>query len=397
MGRRLWDFTWSGTATNKPDEAVAIAESGGSLYVAVSSSNGTNQDFVTLKLVASTGQLDTSWTNNGAGVGVRRYDQVVNSISRDNAPVAMTVSGGNIYLTGYGQSSTGHNVYLTAKWDSAGSFKWATPPTYNGTGTGAWAKASAVAVLGSTVAITGTSFQSSTGQDYATIRYTDNGTTATQNWVRRYNAANNSDFAYAIAITTSGIYVAGDSISADAPQFDIAALRYTNNTSGTQSWVRRYDVTGLSHEGASSIQADATSVYVLGEQDLPSSPSDGIVMLKLDAATGAFSSSWPTTGDGAGVRVFEKGLVSTWGGVALSPISPRIRVLGRVNGRPWLGEVEAANGNLRAKELFQDFGVNPKALAVAPNGNVNIVGIDTFNSADTQFSTTLILDSPDGP
>ena len=398
FGRKQWDFAWSGTATNKPDEAVAIAESGGSLYVAVSSSNGTNQDFVVLKLVASTGLLDTSWVSSGSGTGVRRYDQVVSSVSKNNAPTAMVVSGGSIYLTGYGQNSTGYEVYLTVKWDTAGNLKWAAPPTYNSTAMWAWSKASAITVLGSTVAITGTSFQSSTVHDYATIRYTDNGTTVTENWVRRYNntTANNSDWANAIAIETSGIYVAGDSIGADSPNYDVAVLRYTNNSTGTQSWVRRYDVAGVSGEGANSIQADATSVYVLGTQDATGGTSDGILMLKLAAGTGALSSSWLDSGDGIGVRVFQKGLVYTaWGGVALSPIASRIRVLARVNNRPWLGEIQAADGNLRAAELFQASGVIPKALAVAPNGNVNIAGIDAFNSSDTQFSTTLVLDGLD--
>ena len=120
--------------------------------------------------------------------------------------------------------------------------------------------------------------------------------------------------------------------------------------------------------------------------------------MKLVESTGAFSPTWADVGDGVGVRVYQKGVGFTFKGVALSPVAPRMRALAQVDGRPWVGEIQASDGSLISSELFNDYGVDPMALAVSPiTGDLMVVGADAFNYPTSYFSTTLILKGQDGP
>jgi uncharacterized delta-60 repeat protein len=166
---------------------------------------------------------------------------------------------GNVYVTGEGNSIlvTNYN-YVTIKYDANGIQKWVAD--YNGPANADdYANALAIDVLGN-VYVTGESYASSTGYDYATIKYDSSGT---QKWAVRYNGTGNfHDYANALTLDASGnVYVTGE--SAGSIYSDYATIKY--NSSGVQQWVARYNGPGSTYDGASAISLDASgNIYVTG-------------------------------------------------------------------------------------------------------------------------------------
>jgi hypothetical protein len=113
----------------------------------------------------------------------------------------------------------------------------------------------------SNVIVTGFSVGKGTGQDYATIKYTDDGNTK---WVKRYNGPGNSyDQATAEAVDGNGnVYVTGFSVGNMTGE-DFATIKY--DADGNTKWVKRFNVPGNGDDRATAIAVDADgNVYVTG-------------------------------------------------------------------------------------------------------------------------------------
>ena len=84
-------------------------------------------------------------------------------------------------------------------------------------------------------------------------------------WTKRYNgpAINPKDYAYAIAVDSSGnVYVTGRSSGLDTGS-DFATIKY--DADGVEQWVRRYDGPRHSLDEAVAIAVDESgNVYVTG-------------------------------------------------------------------------------------------------------------------------------------
>ncbi|MCB9069078.1 MAG: SBBP repeat-containing protein [Calditrichae bacterium] len=116
---------------------------------------------------------------------------------------------GNVYVTGVSCSNSGNdNYYTTLKYDPDGLQQWVA--NYNGTGNGSDLGTALAVDTDGNVYVTGTSYDSNTNYDYATIKYNTNGL---EEWVARYNGPGNYiDKAMAMVIDVSGnIYVTGTS------------------------------------------------------------------------------------------------------------------------------------------------------------------------------------------
>ncbi len=244
-GLEQWVRRYNGPG-NDDDYAQSIAVDGlAYVYVTGSSAgSGTSADYATIK-----------YNSAGDTVWVRRYNGPGNGHDQVNA---MAIDGsGNIYVTGVSyDSSTGYD-FATIKYNSAGDTVWVR--RYNGPGnSGDWANAIAVDGSGNTH-ITGWSYNSSTGDDYVTLKCNSVGETL---WVRRYNGpGNDADAAYAVAIDGSGsVYVTGESYDSGTGQ-DYATIMY--NSTGVEQWVARYG--GRGWDAASAIALDGRgNVYVTG-------------------------------------------------------------------------------------------------------------------------------------
>jgi hypothetical protein len=191
---------------------------------------------------------------------VRRYNGPGNS---DDQASSLAIDGqGNVYVTGYSYGSSGGNDYATIKYNTNGIQQWVA--RYNGPGNGT-EFANAIAVDGQcNVFVTGESYGSGTSYDYATVKYNPAGT---QQWVVRYNGSGNgADQAHSLTLDGQGnIYVTGESYSSGT-NLDYATIKYHPN--GDTAWIRRYSGPGICIDIAHAIVVDNMSnVYVTGSSD----------------------------------------------------------------------------------------------------------------------------------
>jgi uncharacterized delta-60 repeat protein len=194
---------------------------------------------------------------NGVQLWVKRYNGPGNG-DDGASDIAIDLSG-NVYVTGYSYGSGTETDYATIKYSADGTQLWL--KRYNGSGNSD-DSASALAVDGSgNVYVTGTSYGSITGTDYATIKYSADGN---QLWAARYNGSENGDEeAYDLAIDSSGnVYVTGISVSEDTSS-DYVTLKYGPN--GNPLWVASYNGTGNSDDSVFAIVTDSSgNAYVTG-------------------------------------------------------------------------------------------------------------------------------------
>ena len=151
---------------------------------------------------------------------VARYNGPGNYV--DQAAAVAVDDSGNVYVTGGSYGSDGSSDYATIKYNAAGQEEWIA--RYNGPG-GGNDVASAIAVDGSgNVYLTGASVGRRGFPDYATIKYSSTGQ---EQWVARYNGPDAFfDEATAIAVDSSGnVYVTGSSYDSDSTS-DFATIKY---------------------------------------------------------------------------------------------------------------------------------------------------------------------------
>ena len=140
---------------------------------------------------------------------------------------------------------------------------------YSGPGNGD-DKAVAIAVdSGGSVYVTGSSFDSTTGYDYTTIKYLPNGDTG---WVRRYNGpASKYDYAVGLAMDKNGnVYVTGTAevqpFLGGYGSFNIVTVKYFPN--GDTAWVRGEFIAATDRPDFRSlglVMDGHSNVYIAGE------------------------------------------------------------------------------------------------------------------------------------
>ena len=194
---------------------------------------------------------------------VRRYNGPVNGW--DYASAIAVDGSGNVYVTGTSPDSVTSDDYATIKYYPNGDTTWVR--RYNGPGN-MHDYACDIAIDGSgNVYVTGQSWGGFPGtwNDYATIKYYSNGDTA---WVRRYNGPrNDNDMAYAIAVDGSGaVYVTGGTfqkVVGGVLRYDYATIKY--NANGDTVWARTYNGPGDIDDRACAIAVDGSgNIYVTG-------------------------------------------------------------------------------------------------------------------------------------
>ena len=278
--QEMWTARYNGTGNNY-DEAHAIAvDASGNVYVTGESKGSSgNLDYVTIK-----------YSPNGNKVWEARYNGPGNGDDRATA-IAVDGNNGSVYVTGESRGSSSYLDYATIKYDTNGNQLWVA--RYNGP-VNSDDRAHGIALDGNgNVYVTGESKGTSTGLDYATIKYTASGT---QTWVKRYNGPiNNSDIAYAIAVDINGnIYVTGES-KGSTSCLDYATVKYDIN--GNQKWVKRYNGSANYNDSAYAIGLDGSgNIYVTGKTKNSSSYYD-YVTIKYDTYG---TEKWVKTYNGPG-------------------------------------------------------------------------------------------------
>ena len=215
-GVQQWVSTYTspGAGTGRDGVFSIDVDVSGNVYVTGSSvGSGSGSDFATIK-----------YNSTGVQQWVTRYNGTGNS--NDDAYSLAVDNFGNVYVTGY-STSTGTGIdYATIKYNPSGVQQWVA--TYNGPGnTADIAYSLAIDTLGNTY-ITGASAGSGTSNDIATIMYNSSGV---EQWTTRYNGppGNGLDKGNSLVLDGSGkIYVTGASTGIGTGQ-DFATIKYTQS------------------------------------------------------------------------------------------------------------------------------------------------------------------------
>ena len=277
--QEAWVASYNGPG-NYVDQAAAVAvDDSGNVYVTGGSfgSDGSS-DYATIKYNAA-GQEEWIARYNGPAQG------------NDVAAALAIDASGSVYVTGSSVDPAGFPDYVTIKYSSNGQEQWLA--RYNGPDA-FFDEATAIAVDSSgNVYVTGSSYDSDSTSDYATIKYDSAGQ---EQWVARYDApGQSSDDPSAMAVDSAGaVYVTGASSLAKGAPTDYATVKY--DADGQEQWVARYDGPGASDEKATAIAVDSSAnVYVTGAS-VGATTSYDYATIKYDA-TG--QEQWVARYDGA--------------------------------------------------------------------------------------------------
>jgi len=258
-GVQQWLARYKGPGGYDMPYDIAVDSSGNVYVTGDSVGSVTSYDYATIK-----------YNSSGVEQWVARYNGPGNYF--DIAYALAVDSSGNVYVTGYSQNSgtSPYNAdYTTIKYNSLGVEQWVV--RYSGPGNGTdEGKAISIDDSGN-VYVTGYSEGSGTDSDYTTLKYNNSGV---QQWVARFNGLGDfNDYAYDIAIDSSGnVYVTGESDNSGI-DFDYVTIKYSST--GLQQWANRYNGPGNSFDTAHAIAVDNLgNVYVTGESEGSGTYSD---------------------------------------------------------------------------------------------------------------------------
>ncbi|KPL03173.1 MAG: hypothetical protein AMJ90_03840 [candidate division Zixibacteria bacterium SM23_73_2] len=194
--------------------AIAVDDSG---YVYITGHSWVDEE-------AQTDYITIKYYPNGDTVWVRRYNGPENDF--DDAGAIAVDDSEYVYVTGYCSGGVPYDNYTTIKYYPNGDTVWIR--SYYGPTDGT-RPPSMVIDDSSYVYVTGHSCGNPTDGDYVTIKYNPDGDMA---WVRNYNGPGDDwDGAHAIAVDDSGnVYVTGESFGSGTG-YDYATIKYVQTDS----------------------------------------------------------------------------------------------------------------------------------------------------------------------
>lgn len=285
-GQQMWARTYSQSLLGD-DKATALAIDSQNNPVITGVSQGfliivTPYDYATVK-----------YDQNGNQLWVSRYNGPGNG---EDKPSGIAVDGlDNIIITGGSTGNSSNEDFTTVKYNSSGAQQWV--QRYNGPGNDEDRAYAIVVDNSDNIIISGSSIGSSTGFDYATLKYNSAGT---QQWLQRYNGpGNNEDRAYAIVVDNAdNVIVTGYSRTGNtAATEDYATVKY--NSSGIVQWVSQYNGTGTNQDRAYAIVVDnSDNIYVTGSSRSSGSAGSEDYTTVMYSISG--NQSWVARYDGTG-------------------------------------------------------------------------------------------------
>ena len=228
-----------------------------------------------------------------------------------------TDASGNVYVTGYADNGTTGTDYVTIKYNNQGVKQWTA--TYDGAGSGNdYANAICTDKAGN-IYVTGTSDALVGGfinDNAVTIKYNSNGD---QLWVAVFDGHSHAnDGARAIKTDNAGnVYITGNTTFRDSGAYgNIDYLTVKYNTSGVQQWASTYNGTGPvgdQTDSANAIALDASgNVYVTGMSEGNVSGHGNLfedyLTIKYDASGNQL---WTARFNGAAKRIDEAYAIAT--------------------------------------------------------------------------------------
>lgn len=263
-GEALWTARYNGKG-NDDDVSTSIMIDGlGNVYVAgYSVGSSTSEDFMIIKYNSAGSELWKAFYDFTGDI------DIAYSMCFDNE--------GNIIVSGSSIGDGTQEDYATVKYSPAGDEIWSS--RFNGAANGYDIAQSVAVDYSGNVYVTGYSLGTGTEEDYATLKYDQDGN---ELWVKLYNSPSNRyDIATSIAVDNSGnAYVTGYSFS-DASSEDYYTLKYSSD--GMQLWAMRYNGSDNGYDIASSLKLDEqNNVYVTG-YSYEEGSEENIATIKYDS------------------------------------------------------------------------------------------------------------------
>jgi uncharacterized delta-60 repeat protein len=346
-GRRLWTAKYNGPG-NYNDSAKAIAlDASGNVYVTGYSYSGarTREDYTTIKYDSSGHKLWAAKYAGPSGPPHSLYD-VANAVAVDAL--------GYVYVTGYSDGGDTSYDYATLKYDSDGNELWVA--RYNGSEDKYdYAQAIALDSTGS-VYVTGYSENSSTSQDYATVKYDSAGN---QLWAAAYNGpANNNDRACNILVDPSdNVYVTGYSYDWYT-SVDYATIMY--DLAGNELWVATYDGPAYSGDVVTDVSDGNISIPTDNGLD---NDCDYAYALALDGSGNVY-----VTGGSFGVES-RYDFATIKYSVEDTPPGRQVEVTDLKHGATLTFDTVEQGGNTTVT-MSSDASISPKQMFLVPSGTV---------------------------
>lgn len=248
QGNEIWTARFNGKGNDNDIAADMVLDGSGNVYVTGYSVGSTSsEDYVTIKYNAD---------------GVEQWTATYNNNDADDVDIATSIafdSNGFIMVTGFSNGVTSQEDYATVKYDLSGNRIWAR--RYNGPANKYDIASGIVVDQSGNSYVTGYSMGEGTEEDYATVKYDANGD---QLWANRYNGNDNSyDISTSIVLgNNEQVIVTGYSYDQTSSE-DYATIKYSG--AGDELWVRRYDGAGNDFDIATSVDIDIDgNIYVTG-------------------------------------------------------------------------------------------------------------------------------------
>jgi WD40 repeat protein len=306
-GARLWVRRFDGPDDLGDDaRAIDVSPDGATVFVAGVASVAGSSDSQTLAYRASDGSRIWSRRYNGPGDGL---DGV--------AAIAASPDGSAVFVTGTSDGAATFADYATVAYAASdGATLWTKRHNDSIDGDD-FARAVGVSPDGALVFVTGSTAAVTRNDNYTTIAYAAD--TGTKIWQKSYNGPPDSiDRAYAIAVSTDGVYVTGYSHGGSSTHFDYATVAY-KASDGTGLWTRRFNGPASGDDRATAIAVDpnGSAVTVTGGS-FSATTFDDYATVSYDAVDG--STLW--------VKRYQRPRGDIPSGIVVSPDGSRIFVTG---------------------------------------------------------------------
>jgi hypothetical protein len=258
QGKRLWVTPYHSSGHSDESPRDIVVDANGNVYVVgtIFPEGSWTGDIVTVK-----------HGSNGQVLWARRYNGPAKGA--DSAVGIALDPGGNVCITGSSAGVASISEYVTIKYGPGGKRVWVA--RFSGPAN-SFAQPEAIRVdhLGN-VYVTGDATVGGSNVDYATVKYSKDGK---RRWVRYYDGpVKGVDQPWAMTLDTQGnVYVTGVSNGATSKE-DYATVKYSPQ--GTKLWEERYNGPGNSDDHSLVIGLDqAGNVYVTGSSPGTTGVSD---------------------------------------------------------------------------------------------------------------------------
>lgn len=267
-GIQQWATRYVGTGSLDDEPSGVQVDASGNVYVTGKSSNGLDNDYITLKYNST---------------GVQQWAKIFNGTQGDDKAVAIELdASNNVVVTGTSYNGT-YEDFVTVKYNNAGTELWNT--LYTGTNGDNKAAAMAIDVLGN-IYVTGSSSNGMT-DDITTIKYSAAGD---QEWLMNFDGiATGNDQSTDIKIDDIGrILVVGETNSGTlvSPNIDYILLKY--HYDGGAIWEKTYDGPDQLTDGINSLAiGNGDNLFVSGNSAYTDEQKN-IVTIKYDSPVGLY-------------------------------------------------------------------------------------------------------------